>query len=92
MSESAKFEKKRLHDGDDDDACSTSFDFSFDPSRVGTFASFFFCSAAPVARGLHERQISISMWWQEDIAPSHTSRRTKAFLKECEIQLLTWPP
>ena len=33
-----------------------------------------------------------SWWWQEDNAPSHTSRRTKAFLKEGEIQLLTWPP
>ena len=32
-----------------------------------------------------------SWWWQEDNAPSHTSRRTKAFLKEREIQLLTWP-
>ena len=31
-------------------------------------------------------------WWQEDNAPSHTSRRTKAFLKERDIQLLTWPP
>ena len=30
-----------------------------------------------------------SSWWcQEDNAPSHTSRRTKAFLKEREIQLL----
>ena len=29
---------------------------------------------------------------QEDNAPSHTSRRTKAFLKERDIQLLTWPP
>ena len=33
-----------------------------------------------------------SWWWQEVNAPSHTSRRTKAFLKEREIQLLTWPP
>ena len=32
-----------------------------------------------------------SWWWQEDNAPSHTSRRTKAFLKEREVQLLTWP-
>ena len=31
-----------------------------------------------------------SWWWQEDNAPSHTSRHTKAFLKECDIQLLTW--
>ena len=31
-----------------------------------------------------------SWWWQEDNAPSHTSRRTKAFLKEREIQLMTW--
>ena len=31
-------------------------------------------------------------WWQEDNAPSHTSRRTKAFLKDRDIQLLTWPP
>ena len=33
-----------------------------------------------------------SWWWQEEIAPSHTSRHTKAFLKEREIQLLTRPP
>ena len=33
-----------------------------------------------------------SWWWQEDNAPSHTSRRTKAFLKERKIQLRTWPP
>ena len=33
-----------------------------------------------------------SWWWQEDNDPSHTSRRTKAFLKEREIQLLTWLP
>ena len=33
-----------------------------------------------------------SWWWQEDNAPSRTSRRTKAFLKEREIQLLAWPP
>ena len=33
-----------------------------------------------------------SWWWQEDNAPSHTSRRTKAFLKEREIQLLSWLP
>ena len=31
-------------------------------------------------------------WRQEDNAPSHTRRRTKAFLKEREIQLLTCPP
>ena len=29
-----------------------------------------------------------SWWWQED----NTSRRPKTFLKEREIQLLTWPP
>ena len=34
-----------------------------------------------------------SSWrWQEGNAPSHTSRRTKAFLKEHEIQLLTCLP
>ena len=33
-----------------------------------------------------------SWWWQEDNAPSHTSRRTKTFLNEREIQFLTWPP
>ena len=33
-----------------------------------------------------------SWWWQEDNAPSHTSQRTRAFLKEREIQLLTLPP
>ena len=33
-----------------------------------------------------------SCWWQEANAASHTSRRTKAFLKEREIQLLTWLP
>ena len=31
-----------------------------------------------------------SWWWQEDTAPSDTSRRTKAFMKERDIQLLTW--
>ena len=33
-----------------------------------------------------------SWWWQQDNAPSYSSRRTNAFLKEREIQLLTWPP
>ena len=32
-----------------------------------------------------------SWWWQEDNAPSHTSRRTGALLKGREIQLRTWP-
>ena len=33
-----------------------------------------------------------SWWWQEDNAPSRISRRNKAFLKERDIHLLTWPP
>ena len=33
-----------------------------------------------------------SWWWQEDNAPSHTSQRSKTFLKERESQLLTSPP
>ena len=35
--------------------------------------------------------VTSSWLWQEDNAPSHTSRRTKALLKR-DIQLLTWPP
>ena len=35
---------------------------------------------------------NVARWWQEDNAPSHTSSRTKAFLKEREIQLHTRPP
>ena len=40
----------------------------------------------------HHGTDTSSWWWQEDNAPSHTSRRTKAFLKEREIQLFKWNP